>query len=608
MPAASLNVSWPGIKGGIQSCTYTVSHGTAPGIAHLTCSPQANLPDRFGNLVMGDGRQRIVIPQCKIDRIEETRDSNGVHWHLIIMDRRWQWRDPAGGAIRGVWNQPDPHGILLPWTVKKVKELVQLCLDALIEPGAVVRVPELTYPPVNWDYIPPAQALAQLVEPMGCRICYRLDSDTVLIMPLGEGEPLPDGSISSEAPSFDDPERPDKIVLVGDYVRFQGRFLMQAVGKDWDGLYRPLDALSYKPANGWPTCASPTFPGIEATDRLTKLQAIALAQESVYKCYQIVNAEPIMLAAGAGKPKPLQIPGVGALVRRQQIVLENEKVEQIQPAAPDERFFDADGDKLIKHFYNGFRRGVPAECYGSCYFGKGTARRNLDPDKKIPIPFTIDPEHQLITFSDYVCRVYATDTKKQYPAVPILETGFMLRDADTNQIIRYEREYVFPDKSGVPPLYVNHDDVAYNVVSEYDTSKAWVLADAGSEAATKTDHVFKGVKNLSGFGFPIEETILRSTHYLKGHAARFKTSGGNTRTYNGLMPIWLDGRVQQVTWTLDINSGIFTQASENTEHANYIPPFPQRLKIEYQPAIMKPPQPKEAAGRDVLGRVPMVFK
>lgn len=576
MPERHGVVSWPGLLSP-RAATYTVSHGISPGVCVITANPQAGPPAMRGNLVLSDGFSTITIPDCRLDRLDVTQGSDGLTWQLTILDRRWRWREL--GQVSGAYNQPDPHGLLYPWSVRTPRQLCELCLRAMGETRYTIDVPNVAFPPCNWDYTTPAAALQSLAEALGCRVIYRLDTDSVLVCPLGKGAALPPGSISAEAPGLDLPERPDRITLVGAPIRYQARFRLQAVGKDWDGLYRPIDALTYRPvdppdpASPWRYAFGPGFPNLPETDRLTRLQAIELAKESVYRCYQLVNIDP-----GTGRT-PLTVPGYGPLRERWQVLLEDTKVEQIQPHAPDERILDDEGARLIKHYYDGFRRDVPAECYGSHFLGStgllqgADGTENTASTSKIYVPFSIDPVFQVITFSDYVYRL--RDGGGVEPAEVVLETGCLLRDADTNQVLRYNRSLVFPEPhSGGPDAYVQHEDVQLNVIGRYD------VVGAGGTAR----HKLRGLQFVSGQGFSVADTIARSQHYLLGAAAKYQLTGALNRTYNGLVAIPLDGAVQQVTWSVGEPSGAVTQASLNTEHAVYVPPYPTRLRAEFAPA------------------------
>src|ERR1041385_755912 len=255
---------WPGIIG-VKRCTYSVSHGIQPGTAVLETQPQPFPPDLAGTLVITDGGGYAILPRCKVKDIHSEASSSGLVWKIVIEDRRWKWRDC--GCITGWYNQPDQTGqfnrppsdsgpILaspvkyVPWTVRTPTQLAAYCLTAMGESRYQIILPSAStgLPEVNWDYINPAAALEHLCQSLGCRVIYRIDTDSVLIAPLGVGADLPAGAISREAPSLGIPPMPDWLMLVGAPVRYQCRILLEPVAEDWDGQLRPINEVSYAPS------------------------------------------------------------------------------------------------------------------------------------------------------------------------------------------------------------------------------------------------------------------------------------------------------------------------------------------------------------------------
>ena len=230
--------------------------------------PQATFPAPEGDLEITDGNESVVIPGCKIDSLQIEQNESGTIWSLAFSDRRWRWRDL--GAVSGCYNQLDPHGKLVPWTIRSPTELAILCLEALGEINYVLNLPAGldssaglitsflpnglnfpltgTNPLINWDAVPPA-ALQQLADQFGCRIVYQLSTDSVLVTPAGIGAVLPPGSLARQGPSLKDPGTPDAVGVTGAPTRYQVRLHLQPVGEEWDGSYRPIDDLSYAPVN-----------------------------------------------------------------------------------------------------------------------------------------------------------------------------------------------------------------------------------------------------------------------------------------------------------------------------------------------------------------------
>lgn len=273
MPTIGQAVSWPG-AGAIESFAYSAGHGISPGVATVVTLPRANEkpPAEFGDLVWGDGLRVVRLRDCKVDALSPVRDSTGLSWTLTIFDRRWRWRTPQAsfGKVSGRYNLPDDHGKMVPWTLRKPVELARLCLKAMGESRYEIDLPDglgqLTgnqyqdflrlgqnfpqskaNPTVQWDYTPPAEALARLCDIFGRRVVYQPVSDKVLIAKLGEGKSLPTGPYESIGATIDAPEKPSRIGVAGSPIRFQFRLPMEAVGEEWNRAIVPIDDLTYRP-------------------------------------------------------------------------------------------------------------------------------------------------------------------------------------------------------------------------------------------------------------------------------------------------------------------------------------------------------------------------
>lgn len=669
--------SWPGVES-VVGCSYTASHGISPGVATLRFNPQATVPAMRGTLVITDGvNGSITLPDCKVERMTQSMGSRGTEWTLEIMDRRWKWRDL--GFISGCYNQLDPYGKLIPWTIRSPTELAVLCLQAMGEtnyqidlpPGLNYPGPEITAPipnvsgvnpPVDWNAIPPGQALDQLANSYGRRVVYSTDIEGVLIARPGIGRDIPGGSISQFTPSLDVPATPAGVAVVGAPTRYQMRLLLDAVGEEWNGHYRPIEALSYAPVqaaakhkvtftptnvrsgynfrvtingqefstpNGsaaaicaalaaaintalgsvvtatasstaltvegkvagvgfsykssvapntgdeprptmpsalvtqarkagksWALAHPPLFPGVVETDRLTKAQAVALAQKSVWKCYRVADVD----ASGAGA---INVPGLGEIVRRQQLIIEPTQVEQITPEAVDSSFTDRLGRPLVVNYYNGYSRDKPSAVYGSVArylvnaLAKGAVRdANTLPTDQVFVDFATDPVQQLITFSNYVYKV----GKSQEIVEPVLhlQAAVTVRDSGNNQVIPYISAEALPGgntDTNVAAMY--RPDVQLNVIGDYNAA-----------------NVVVNVRLLEA------DAIDRASYYRAGMKLQYLLAESKTANYNGIRYWALDGAIQQATYEVG-EDGAKTTISRNGEHGVYIPPYPARRRAEF---------------------------
>lgn len=308
-------------------------------------------------------------------------------------------------------------------------------------------------------------------------------------------------------------------------------------------------------AKSWANDDPDFHTNVKATDRLTYFQAQDLANRSVMKCYRIKD-DPI-----------LDIPGYGKIKRRQQIILQPTKVEQVVPAAPDPLRIDGDGQPRLANFYSGYSRDQPATVAGSV--SKSIAQpqwvnqraANTDPDGNVYLAFETNAEEQMIRFGVSVYAV--TETGQIKPPDLILETGVLIRDEKTGQVKRYER--TLPISGGTAPVeWAIFGDVQFGVVGRYDDNGrplgANFFADENNDA------------------------IQRANNYLQAMALRYQGVAGETRRFIGLFPIEPSGTVQQVSWEIGPN-GPSTTATIGGEHEVWIPDYGARRKDELLAAV-----------------------
>jgi hypothetical protein len=261
---------YPGVQS-IKSGTYTGSHGIMPGQAVLMVNPQLNwsLVPNIGTLIITDGQNNLQLNNARLINARYKKDEEGEFVQLTFEDRRWVWRY---GSISGRYNQRDEHNKLQPWTIQSPLQVMTLLLAAMGEFNAVIDMPagldsswgqninsllnlgqnfpaSGLNPPINWNGDIPALMAQQFAMSMGRTLFLDPATDTVYVLPIGQGGPLPDGglSIKSLAPSISVSPAPSILRCRGSATRFQGRFKVRAVGLDWDQSWRAINDLSYAP-------------------------------------------------------------------------------------------------------------------------------------------------------------------------------------------------------------------------------------------------------------------------------------------------------------------------------------------------------------------------
>ncbi|MFO0937825.1 MAG: hypothetical protein U0798_15075 [Gemmataceae bacterium] len=267
-------LTWPGLTNGVQSFRYDCVHGISPGTAMLVTNPLDRPPAGFGTLVWSDGKKGGALQGCRVKRMTAGFSAGGYVWTLEIQDRRWQWVNgtfPGGG---GRYNQLDNKGKLIPWTIRSPVELAALCFAALGEKRFRIEgLPKglstndakgmtdylrtgqnapvsAANPPVNWEGVPPATALAELCDRYGCRVVFQPFQNRVLIAKMGVGKPLPpNGSLAQASLTVDAPTTPMSVGVYGAPKRFQMRLALEPVAREWDGPnhFLRLEDVSYAP-------------------------------------------------------------------------------------------------------------------------------------------------------------------------------------------------------------------------------------------------------------------------------------------------------------------------------------------------------------------------
>src|SRR3990167_4386833 len=218
----------------LMSGSVTVSHGIAPNTFQLRCAPFPPPYVRRSDLLFTYGGQIIRFKDCRLISIDfDTAQSGMQTMVLSVLDRRWKWKY---GRIAGEYNIREGDGSVRVMHKKTPRELAGLCLNAMGEFNVdISQLPNDTLPYVAWDGNP-AQALLDLVSPLGCRIVYDPLTDKIIIARAGIGQQLPSGVLTmKESVNVHDIEMPDKIIFVAGKTLWDDFAPLEAVGEDVDG-------------------------------------------------------------------------------------------------------------------------------------------------------------------------------------------------------------------------------------------------------------------------------------------------------------------------------------------------------------------------------------
>jgi hypothetical protein len=324
----------------------------------------------------------------------------------------------------------------------------------------------------------------------------------------------------------------------------------------------------------WEACPPPSFAGVRPTDRLSYDQALALARESVFKWYRVRFVDAHADVAG------ITLPWYGKLKRRQQLILEPTKVEQVKPAPRRRGGVQQNPDVpvagrlaaggILPEFYNGYSRDQAASVYGSVavqigsvsWDGAAAANNgfNTGAEDEVFVGFDVEPVDQLVRFGEYVYRnVKVADTLNTVAAADLtLETSVLVQDAATSELVRWPEALALGGDA--PVEWQVREDIQVGVVPLYGLNN----------------------KLISFYLADLPDARKRARYYLTGMAKKYGLTGGETRQYIGIRPIDPDGAVQQVSWSVG-GGGATTVASTNSEHSAFVPSYPARRRAESLP-------------------------
>jgi hypothetical protein len=609
-------VSYPGVRAWMD-CAYTIGWSVTPGRIVLTIPPQdVSEIQGTGNLMLSDGvNPPVKIADCVVVDLQAPQGDSGP-LVLTLLDGRWRFDfseisgrynipfersqtipplaqpgSPGANQIQPPQAAPPGEEAILPGSMRTAKELATLLLKAMkVKKYDLSGLDPKATPSVNWVAVNPAQALAQLAGDLGCIVAFNPSTLAVSVLKQGDGKDLPGGELQS-APDLKAKPRPETLRLRGAPDHVQMRVVLLAIGEDFDGAFRPLAKLSYRPVDGdWTKYEPGSWSALPSTGFLpgarTFQDAVELAARSVYLYYApLYFADPADVALLAANPERVKVNPALEFIRKELNRKPPVKPQQfaiVRPTTGKTAKADADFyDFRLLPFGNlvttddiGRAGVIPARCFGKhsppeyVKIGEKVALKYDDTTTatEVKVPFSIvdiGNGDQAIKFAK---RVYARHSDgKVYPAEIVIEcavefalsSGYWFRSgwdvkvgASGATAARNGTAVHGDTKVGV----IVREDVKYQRTAQYNTG-----------------NTFKG--------FSHNEKVMqkRADYYLRGELRKYELVESGDATYPGIRLIPLDGAVMQVSWSI---SPPTTRASRSTEHALYIPSFEQRRSIE----------------------------
>ena len=594
--------TFPGIAQ-IFSASMTFSAGVSPSFCLISLPPQQDFEIKPGTLTFTYGGTKIEFPDCIIDSSSLEVGPAGQIWTLRILDRRWKWAYGStedSDSFRTRFNIRLANGEILEGAKELQKDtrysprrIAKILYSAMGEKkpteDQIKALPDSEpWPELEFVDANPARALADLCDSLGCRVVLKLDNK-VWICKVGEGANLPDGGLAMNVGfGLKLNLRPDEIRVVGSPITYQAKFVLEPVGKDADGIIKPIDKLSYKPDFFIEDILGPlpSSLGGEWVD------VDPVTMNGVTKCYKKADADkgvPVDLveedtlpsdgdAAGEDDPAAIELLSLYAHCRElaQQYVWRWYRIKGFAESGTFKtnkfglKIHDAAqllfSDTLIDLTVDadGNKQNVPAFCEGTFY-------RDLFENT---LPFTLyrgsfsiinvaggrsNNAQAIVAFGEPVYKI--DDDGRTIPAEMYVTCSFQVRDnivsAGFNRA-RFSRK--MPGKKlDTGAMILRHDDLI-------ETHKLRYIGKTALDIITNTDTIKK-----------------QADHYLDAMQKRFTPEPSTDVQYAGILgksQLDLDGAIQQITYTLGNGQAAITRASRNAEHSDFTPSFYERRRRE----------------------------
>jgi hypothetical protein len=208
---------------------------------------------------------------------------------------------------------------------------------------------------------------------------------------------------------------------------------------------------------------------------------------------------------------------------------------------------------------------LPATCYGVTLRGS-LLYTPTNAGEEVKAPFAIDAARQVIAFTAPQFLTYTDGGSRRYkPAELILETACHVVERATNKIRRYRYELsVSGSRKGKRPvndaLVIVREDIQHHVRVTY--------VDAIDNQVDTT------VSNKPACD-------KQARYYAEAELAKLQAKTPQTRVYNCVMPVFPDGAIQSVSWSVGLG-GVSTQASRDSELSIVAVPYAVRRRAEME--------------------------
>lgn len=533
--------------------TFTLSAGLDPSVCVIEAAPINPFPPLIAPLVIEGTFGRTVFRDCAL-RSPQLSLGDSQRIAYTIVDRRWRWQE-GGGIMRGRFNWRREQTTGTPWGTASTEplenrrspreiviELLRLLGETDFDASQIPDIPTDQWPTFEFDHVPARLALGQVLDAVRCVLTLGVD-DRVRIYRPGTGASIGRADHAhQEGYGINIKLRPDALYFIGSETKYEATFQTEPVGKDLDGSWKHIDRLSYKPKTGWEEAdLEGVDVGIDFDPMATlpdydkersKAMAIALAQDTVFRCWRILPR----FADGSTSLDDITLLRVDrlnlldTLLGRSYDPVTSHRVER-RPFV-EGQFFDSQlflGNSPAATRYRG---GV-----------------------------SVDAENSLIVTADKMYRL--DDSGKTKPALLFARLAFTYRHNDHCVPHRYLKLRRMPGATlGAGADGVRRDDVERRVFARF-----------------KSPPPAGGPYSLAGVNTNDAEVSRAADYYLDAAQREYIAVPQMTRVLIGLHGVEPSALVPQVSWATQ-NGIPTTTATEGGEHDLIVLPYRDRSRQE----------------------------
>lgn len=603
-------MSFPGLTEYILSVQFSLQHGISPSIGTVTCAPiPANKIQETGTLDIRYGNDRLTFPECKIDKIDAYRNEDGFErWAVSLLDRRWKWK--FAGVVNGHWNERKGEILvgqkLAKPTVRSVKQLAEICLDAMGEEK--YDTSQLffdIFPEVKWEFTNAAQALASLCDQFGFRVVLTIN-DTVAICKLGVGKQLPAfGDEVQLSKTLDPPEKPAQIIFAGSPDRYQYDLELEPVLRDFDNGWKHIYDLSYaRDAAGrlrWGSATAGHSPFTAA--EITANPKIGLLNtyitNNLFKTWRIKEPFEIEIWDNTNRALALRKLNRFNILPLDATLMDTETVDK-GAGDPLDPFVVVEKEPLLYGLWHNGGGSTLESTYhdplvigGTSYEREpggdlATAKDPLDPavfatgkyaKALYNLSWDLDRDTGFVQLADGAVRKFPVTAAESAEAITMVLDGATLTQSPifpAKLWLRVAFSVRYDQQQGSPHLFRG---VLRNMPGKNGSGYEYVRA---------PDVRFKAARYKDGpLGLNEVEFTTQAKHYLDAKQKEYDLQDFASATYPGFKPINPDGALQQVSWEVTDRGFAFTRASRNKEEVFAGVSYTERRLFEKTKALLE---------------------